>query len=152
MSTPDKPRPSLDDTLRHIDAVLAEPVVRDGNTFTVNQPGVYKLTWNPGGSGEPSVAERARAEAGQIRAELRDLIGNEPYLKPALDAVQREFDAAALGVQLGHRRSCQHDGPPGPTCPGCAAIDADLAAAKAAATPQEPERGWLARALHRLFG
>lgn len=56
----EKPRPSLDDTLRNIDEALAEPpVITDGRTFTVTKPGVYEMTWNPGGTGEPSIAERA---------------------------------------------------------------------------------------------
>ena len=132
MSTPEKPRPSLDDTLARIDQALAEPepphrvvhidpaqpstvfeaaVVRDGNTFTINQPGVYEMTWNPGATGESSVVERALERA------------SEPAPYP--DWVTFE--------KPGHL-----SGAPGPTCPGCAAD---------AARP-----GWLARALNRLFG
>lgn len=153
MSTPEKPRPSLDDTLARIDQALAEPVAnppclrcarqallgspycaahkripremiedlgpdapivepvtRDGNTFTVNTPGVYEMTWNPGSSGEPSVAERA----------LQRALENPP------DTDWVTFE------KPGHL-----PGAPGPTCPGCQA---------------DAERpGWLARALHRLF-
>lgn len=126
MSTPEKPRPSLDDTLARIEQALVEPVpnppclqcarqallgepycaahkripremieelgpvTRDGNTFTINQSGVYQI-----GNTVP------------------------PHGKP------RPASAHLLGA-------------PGPTCPGCAAD---------AARP-----GWLARALHRLFG
>lgn len=151
MSTPE--RPSLADTIARIDAALAErapgsgptlaeinaardgfnlpplppelggyvsrcrcvitsgePVTRDGNTFTVNTPGVYELTWNPGGSGEPSVAERGPGASGEFVDEFADVYPSTNHLP----------------------------GAPGPTCPGCAAD---------AARP-----GWLARALHRLFG
>lgn len=158
MSTPEKPRPSYDDTLHRIDAVLdayydpttntrevdvvtrithivdhaaKPPVVRDGNTFTINQPGVYEMTWNPGATGEPSVVEALLTER---------------LAPPGHEIAYAELP--------GHRRSCQYDGPPGPgiTCPGCAEIDADLAAARKVAAPAPPERGWLARALNRLFG
>lgn len=64
MSTPEKPRPSLADTLQRIDQALAEQeprhrvlhidpaqpdtvfeatVVRDGDTFTLTKPGVYQF-------------------------------------------------------------------------------------------------------------
>lgn len=95
MSTPEKPRPSLDETLRNIEALLTEHLA----------PAGYELV----------------------------------YTDPPIP---------------GHRRSCQYDGPPGPACPGCAAVDADLAVARNRAAmlpPPPPGRGWLARALRRLF-
>lgn len=98
MSTPEKPRPSLDDTLARIDEAIEEP-------HPTSPPASYVV----------GAQWRVRAQA--------------------LDS------AAALGVP-GHRRSCLHDGPAGPDCPGCAAIDA----------LQPPRPGWLARALNRLFG
>lgn len=119
MSTPEKPRPSLDDTLRSIEALLNEHLAPAGYEF------VYREL---DGLDEPPV------------------IVEGPM--PACDITKLNV----LVVEPAHRRSCQHDGPPGPDCPGCNAVDADLAAAKAAAAPAPPERGWLASALHRLFG
>lgn len=95
MTKPEKPRPSLDDTLARIDLTLADNEIHrvvipvDGR-FTITTPGVYQFggTVHPYGKPRPA----------------------EPHLV----------------------------GAPGPTCPGCAARDA--------------QPGWLARVLDRLFG
>lgn len=143
MSTPEKPRPSLDDTLTRIDQTLAEV-------------------------GRPATAAEAREYVLGMYG-LRDT---------------HEFVEVQTSAVPGHRRSCQHDGPPGPTCPGCTEIDELLAIAHSNAAPipsaaeralrtvaeasaellgrerppipppavVDPDRGWLTRTLHRLFG
>lgn len=117
MSTPEKPRLSFDDTLAHIDAVIAEPI-----------------------SMPPCLVCARAALLGSAYCAAHKPIPREMIEDLGPDAVVVE-----------HRRSCTHDGPASTDCPGCAAVDADLAAAKAAATPAPAGPGWLARTLHRLF-
>jgi len=133
MSTPEKPRPSLDDTLRRIDTLLAD---------------LKKTT-----------AEVAAQLTEQLAPPDHEIVFTEPDPPLVTEGPMPDADISRLNVLVvepgalpGHRRSCQYDGPPGPgmTCPGCAEIDADFAIAHAWAAPQKPERGWLA-ALRRLF-
>ncbi|EOD66881.1 hypothetical protein [Amycolatopsis vancoresmycina] len=109
MSTPEKPRPSLDETLSLIDDTLAaqtalpplppvvgdylsgipldvrplpcrcvvtpvEPVVRDGNTFTVTTPGIYAFGAELGRAGLRSVAEASAELLGRERPPAEPLV------------------------------------------------------------------------------
>lgn len=140
MSTPEKPRPSLDDTLHRIDAVIAEH------------------------------AAKLDAQPTCLCCGRQSLIGSD------LCAYHLQLSPLpVIAEQPGHRRSCQHDGPPGPDCPGCTEIDDLLAIAHSNAAPAPPAAeprhlpgapgptcpgcvadtarpSRLARALRRLFG
>lgn len=102
--TSEKPRPSLDDTLRNIDNALAEP---------------------PDWLGKPLIR---LPETGAWVVETT----NPPT--PGGGIVPPVFETSVVDQPPERHLS----GPPGPTCPGCAAD---------AARP-----GWLARVLSRLFG
>jgi hypothetical protein len=161
VSTPEKPRPSLDDTLHRIDeaidALAAEMAA---------QPQCHRCA--------------RQAVIGSELCAYHLQLGPREMIEE-LGPVTRDGKKAELTP--GHRRSCQHDGPPGPTCPGCTEIDELLAIAHTNAAPfpspaeralrtvaeasaellgrerppiqppavVDPDRGWLAR-LRRLFG
>lgn len=142
MSTPEKPRPSLDDTLHHIDTVLADDednrcdithITRDNGGFSSSRcpnqavPGLHYCqahTDRYGVNAKPGAPAELLPELEQklLDAAIRDVTGPEEPPDFATINEQR----AEVGL------------PP---------IPAPLFA------PIPPARpGWLARALHRLFG
>ena len=158
MSTPEKPRPSLDDTLARIDQALAEPerercaterVTRNpaGEVISVPcqmqaLPGTYRCRFHTDKFGpDPKPGAYLSGLKFDVRpqggvTENGQVTPWPPYLKPALDEAARQ-SAAQLAATVERRNAAHLPGAPGPTCPGCAADTA--------------RPGWLARALHRLF-
>jgi len=126
VSTPEKPRPSLDDTLARIDEAI------------------------------DALAAEMAAQPQCRRCARQAVIGSELcayHLQLGPREMVEELGPVTRDGSAGHRRSCQHDGPPGPDCPGCTEIDELLTIARTYAAPfppPPPARGWLAR-VRRLF-
>jgi hypothetical protein len=122
-STPEKPRPSLADTLARIDATLAEPeppVILEGPMPGSDITKLNVLVVEPGTLPRTGEYFRGLTENGLA-------LPRSPYLQPALDEAARQ-SAAQLAATV-KRINAKATAPPVP----------------------EPAWGWFGRLLNRLI-